>query len=88
MSVYTHTYICVHIYCTMTNKCTELFHHKLSHCYMFRHYRVILRQPEINNLPSYTSISYAAVGNTVYRKDVSHRFCASSHIIVADILIL
>ena len=30
---------------------------KLSHCYMFRHYRVILRQPVINTLPSYTSIS-------------------------------
>jgi len=36
----------------------------LSHCYMFRHYRVILRQPVINTLPSYTSISNAAVGNT------------------------
>jgi len=33
---------------------------------MFRHYRVILRQPAINTLPSYTSISNAAVGNTVY----------------------
>jgi len=42
----------------------QLFH-KLSHCYMFRHYRVILRQPVINTLPSYTSISNAAVGNTV-----------------------
>ena len=38
-------------------------YHKLSHCYMFRHYRVILRQPAINTLPSYTSISNAAVGN-------------------------
>jgi len=43
----------------------QLFH-KLSHCYMFRHYRVILRQLVINTLPSYTSISNAAVGNTVY----------------------
>ena len=43
----------------------QLFH-KLSHCYMFRHYRVILRQLVINTLPSYTSISKAAVGNTVY----------------------
>ena len=33
---------------------------------MFRHYRVILRQPVISTLPSYTSISNAAVGNTVY----------------------
>jgi len=49
----------------MTNKCTQLFH-KLSHCYMFRHYRVILTQLVINTLPSYTSISNAAVGNTVY----------------------
>jgi len=53
------------LFCTLTNKCTQLFH-KLSHCYMFRHYRVILRQPVINTLPSYTSISNAAVGNTIY----------------------
>jgi len=26
------------LFCTMTNKWTQLFH-KLSHCYMFRHYR-------------------------------------------------
>jgi len=32
----------------------------------FEHYRVILRQPVINTLPSYTSISNAAVGNTIY----------------------
>jgi hypothetical protein len=30
----------------------------------------------INALPSYTSISNAAVGNTVYNYDVSHRFYA------------
>ena len=52
------------LFCTMTNKCTQLFH-KLSHSYMFRHYRVILRQLVINTLPSYTSISNADVGNTV-----------------------
>jgi hypothetical protein len=40
--------------------------HKLSHCYMFRHYRVIIRELVINTLPSYTSISNAAVGNTIY----------------------
>jgi len=40
-----------------TNKGTQLFN-KLSHCYMFRHYRVIVRQPVINTLPSYTSIFY------------------------------
>jgi len=33
---------------------------------MFRHYRVILRQLVNNTLPSYTSISNAAVGNTIY----------------------
>ena len=49
----------------MTNKCTQLFH-KLSHCYMFRNCPVILRQLVINTLPSCTSISNAAVGNTVY----------------------
>jgi hypothetical protein len=52
------------LFCTMNNKCTQLFH-KLSHSYMFRHYRIILRQLVINTLPSYTSISNAAVGNTV-----------------------
>jgi hypothetical protein len=40
--------------------------HKLSHSYMFRHYRAILRQLAINTLPSHTSISHPAVGNTVY----------------------
>jgi hypothetical protein len=43
----------------------QLFH-KLSHRYMFRHYRVILRELVINTLPSYTGISNAAVGNTIY----------------------
>ena len=57
--------VCLLLFCNMTNKCTQLFH-KLSRSYMFRHYRVILRQPVINTLPSYTSISNAAVGNTVY----------------------
>ena len=40
--------------------------HKLSHCYMFQHCRVILSQLVINTLPSYTSIPNAAVGNTIY----------------------
>jgi len=48
---------------------TQLFH-KLSHFYMFRHYCVILRQSVINTLPSYTNMSNAAVGNTVYSYDV------------------
>jgi len=33
---------------------------------MFRHYRVFLRELVINTLPSYTTISNAAVGNTSY----------------------
>jgi len=32
---------------------------------MFRHYRVILKELVINTLPSYTSISNVAVGNTI-----------------------
>ena len=51
---------------TMTSKC-KLFH-KLSHCYMFRHYCVIIRKLEISTLQSYTSISNAAVGNTINNK--------------------
>jgi len=42
----------------------QLFH-KLSHSYMFRHYRVILRELVINTLPIYATISNAAVGNTI-----------------------
>ena len=53
----------------------QLFH-KLSHSYMFRHYRVIFRELVINTLPSYTGISNAAVDNTIYNEDVSHRFYA------------
>jgi hypothetical protein len=36
---------------------------------MFRHYRVILREPAINTLPSFTGIPNAAVGNTIYNSD-------------------
>jgi len=57
-----------YIFCSFvlwTNKCTQLFH-KLSHRYMFRHYSVTLRQPVINTLHSYTSVSNAVVGNTIY----------------------
>jgi hypothetical protein len=35
-------------------------------CYMFQHCLFILRQPVINTLPSYTGISDAAVGSTIY----------------------
>ena len=41
---------------------------------MFRHYCVILRELVTNTLQSYSSISNAAVGNTIYNSDVSHRF--------------
>jgi len=54
------------LFCTMTNN-ARLFH-KLSHCYVFRHYRVILRELVINTLPSYTSTSNAVVGNTRWFK--------------------
>ena len=50
--------------------------------------RVILSELVINTLPSYTSVSNAAVGNTVYNEDVSHRFYASSRITVVEISIL
>jgi len=43
----------------------QLFN-KLSHSYMFRHHRVILRELVTNTLPSYTIISNAAGGNTIY----------------------
>ena len=39
--------------------------HKLSHSYMFRHYRVILRELVINTLPSYTSMSKVVVCNII-----------------------
>jgi hypothetical protein len=52
------------LFCTINNKC-KLFH-KLSYCYMLRQYCVILRDFVINTLPSYTSISNAAVGNIIY----------------------
>jgi len=39
-----------------TNAQLPVFH-KLSHSYMFRHYRVILWELIINTLPNYTSIS-------------------------------
>jgi len=48
----------------MRNYYAQLFN-KFSHSYMFRHYRVILREFVINTLPSYTYISNAVVGNTI-----------------------
>ena len=55
---------------------------------MFRHYRVILSEPVINISPSYRSVSNEAVGNTIYIYGVSHRFYASSHVVVVEISIL
>jgi hypothetical protein len=40
------------------------------------------------NLPSYVSMSNAAVGNTVYNYNASHRFYVSSHSIVLEISVL
>ena len=48
----------VFFYFVLWPTCAQLIH-KLSHSYMFRHYRVILRELVINTLPSYTSISKA-----------------------------
>ena len=48
-------------------KNAQLFH-KLSFPYMFRYCRVIIKELAINALPNYTSISNAAVGNTVHIK--------------------
>ena len=62
---YFNTLPCIFYYFVLLPTNAQLFR-KLSHCYMFRHYHVILREPVINNLPSYTSISNAAVGNTIY----------------------
>ena len=54
---------------------------------MFRHYCVILRQLVINTLPRYASISNAAVGNTIYNYDVSHRFYASCTVVHLDFVL-
>ena len=62
----------------------QLFH-KLSHSYMFRHYRVILRQLVINILPSYTSISNAAVGNWLF---VILYYDQQMHTIISQIITL
>jgi len=44
----------------------HILFYKLSHCYMFRHYHIILRELVINTLPSHKGNSNAAVGNTIY----------------------
>jgi len=55
---------CIFYYFVLLPTNAQLFH-KLSHCYMFRHYRIILRELVINNVPSYISVSDAAVANTI-----------------------
>jgi len=52
------------LFCTMTNKFTII-----SHIITLLHVSTlscILRELVINTLPSYTSISNVAVGNTIY----------------------
>jgi len=51
---------------------------------MFRHYRVILRELVINTLPSYTSISNAAVGNTVYNNYEGWNFNSGNYLFTTD----
>jgi len=53
-------------YCFVLCQTNAQLFYKLSHSYIFRRYRVILRELVINTLPSYTNISNAAVGNTIY----------------------
>jgi len=50
---------CIFYYFVLWPTNAQLFH-KLSHSYMFRHYRVILSELTINTLPSYTVISSTA----------------------------
>jgi hypothetical protein len=66
---------CIFYYFVLWPTNAQLFH-KLSHSHVFRHLRVLLRELISNTLPSYTTISNAAIGNTIY-----NRFYASSHII-------
>jgi len=49
----------------MTNKYT-LFHNLSLSSYIFRHYCVIIRELVVSTLLSYTSVSNAEVGNTIY----------------------
>jgi len=63
---------CIFHYFVLWRTNLQLFH-KLSHSYMFRHCRFILWELVINTLPSYTGISNAAVGNTIY--NVKHLKC-------------
>ena len=56
----------------MTNKCTIIS--QIITLPLFRLYRAILRELVINNLPSYTGISNAALGNTVLGKVVIANF--------------
>jgi len=55
-------FIKLHRYFLLRPTNAQLFH-KLSHCYIFRHYCVILREFVVSTLPSYRSMSNAVVGN-------------------------
>ena len=46
---------CIVYYFVLRPTNRQLFH-KLSHCYTFRHNRVILKESVINTLPSYTTL--------------------------------
>ena len=56
---------CVFYYFVLWPTNAQLFK-KLSPSYMFRYYRVILRELVITTLQSYTSISNAVVGNQIH----------------------
>jgi len=56
--------LCIFCYFVQWPKKSQLIE-KLSHSYMFRHYRIILREFVVSTLPSYTSMSNAVIGNTI-----------------------
>jgi hypothetical protein len=61
---------CIFYYFVLWPTNAYLFHKLLQSC-MFRHYCVIFKENVISTLPIYTSISNAAVCNTITNKDVS-----------------
>jgi hypothetical protein len=76
-------YIIIHVpcifYCFALWPTKAQLFHKLSHSYMFRRYHVILRQLVINTLPSFTSISNAAVGRVQLKCDGT-RWCRGGEV--------
>jgi hypothetical protein len=74
------------LFCTVTNQCTII-----SQIITPLHVSTLLSHPQrvrSQYLAKLHSMTNAAVYNTIYNQDVSHRFYASSHIIVVDISIL